>query len=140
MTLTFLALAHKAAIRMGHRFTYGKLVEVNAASLFSRFFSESSKLVLYLFERIYEMTEDESHFVCVLIDEVESLTIARRTTVGTEPSDAMRVVNVLLTQLDRLKSRRNVLVLTTSNLLEISDRSSTFVHRAPPLIVFSSIP
>lgn len=86
------------------------------------------------------MTEDESHFVCVLIDEVESLTIARKTTVGTEPSDAMRVVNVLLTQLDRLRERRNVLILTTSNLLEISDRLSTIVLRTVSLIVSSGIP
>jgi SpoVK/Ycf46/Vps4 family AAA+-type ATPase len=35
---------------------------------------------------------------------------------GLEPSDAIRVVNALLTQLDRLKSLPNVLVLTTTNI------------------------
>ena len=35
---------------------------------------------------------------------------------GSEPSDALRVVNALLTQLDKLKHRKNVLVLTTSNI------------------------
>ena len=35
---------------------------------------------------------------------------------GTEPSDALRVVNALLTQLDKLKRRKNVLVMSTSNL------------------------
>lgn len=35
---------------------------------------------------------------------------------GTEPSDALRVVNALLTQLDKLKHRKNVLVMSTSNL------------------------
>ena len=34
---------------------------------------------------------------------------------GTEPSDAIRVVNALLTQIDRLRAFDNVLVLTTSN-------------------------
>lgn len=37
---------------------------------------------------------------------------------GAEPSDALRVVNALLTQLDKLKHRKNVLILTTSNISE----------------------
>lgn len=100
------------------------MVEINASSLFSRYFSESSKLVASLFEQIGDMTEDEESFICVLIDEVESLTASRKTTMGSEPTDSLRVVNVLLTQLDNLKKRPNVLVLTTSNLLEASDRET----------------
>jgi SpoVK/Ycf46/Vps4 family AAA+-type ATPase len=50
-------------------------------------------------------------------DEVESLTAARAGAVaGSEPSDAIRVVNALLTQLDKLKRHKNVLVMATSNL------------------------
>lgn len=50
-------------------------------------------------------------------DEVESLTAARAGAMaGTEPSDALRVVNALLTQLDKLKHKKNVLVMSTSNL------------------------
>jgi SpoVK/Ycf46/Vps4 family AAA+-type ATPase len=45
-----------------------------------------------------------------------------------EPGDAMRVVNVLLTQLDRLQARPNVLVMTTSNMLDASDMA--FIDRA----------
>lgn len=49
--------------------------------------------------------------MCVLIDEVESLTAARRAAVaGSEPADAVRAVNALLTQLDALKRRPNILV------------------------------
>lgn len=72
-------------------------------------------------------------------DEVESLTAARAGAMsGKEPSDALRVrdyhlicdlstthapllaqvVNALLTQLDKLKHRKNCLVMTTSNLSE----------------------
>jgi SpoVK/Ycf46/Vps4 family AAA+-type ATPase len=40
------ALAQKLAIRLGHKFPAGgALVEVNAHSLFSKWFSESGKLV-----------------------------------------------------------------------------------------------
>ena len=37
---------------------------------------------------------------------------------GTEPSDGLRVVNALLTQLDKLKQRKNVLIMSTSNLVK----------------------
>lgn len=58
-----------------------------------------------------------------MLDEVESLTCARSGAVnGTEPSDALRVVNTLLTQLDKIRHKRNVLIMTTSNLIEAMDR------------------
>ena len=67
--------------------------------------------------------------VCVLIDEVESLTAARSGAVsGAEPSDAVRVVNAVLTQIDQLKRKDNVLILTTSNISESIDLA--FVDRA----------
>eukprot|EP01018_Ginkgo_biloba_P025217 Gb_05227 [translate_table: standard] len=53
----------------------------------------------------------------MLTDEVESLAAARQAALsGSEPSDSIRVVNALLTQLDRLKSWPNVVILTTSNI------------------------
>jgi hypothetical protein len=109
------ALAQKLAIRFGHRFATSQLVEVNAHSLFSRWFSESGKLVGKLFAKINELVEEPDALVCVLVDEVESLSAARKAG-GNEPSDAIRVVNALLTQLDSLRARPNVLILTTSNL------------------------
>ncbi|KIK30518.1 hypothetical protein PISMIDRAFT_5913 [Pisolithus microcarpus 441] len=111
------ALAQKLSIRLSHRYTQARLLEINSHSLFSRWFSESGKLVQRLFNNITEMVDDEDCFVVVLIDEVESLTAARAGAMaGTEPSDGLRVVNALLTQLDKLKQRRNVLVMSTSNL------------------------
>ncbi len=47
---------------------------------------------------------------------------------GSEPSDAIRVVNALLTQLDTLHSYSNVLVLATSNLTAAID--DAFMDRA----------
>ena len=80
--------------------------------------------------------------VCVLIDEVsdsvcvcvftvhqvESLTSARKSAMsGSEPSDAIRVVNALLTQLDQIKRYPNVVILTTSNVTGAIDLA--FVDR-----------
>lgn len=123
------ALAQKLSIRLSSRYPNAVLLEINAHSLFSKWFSESGKLVMKLFRQIQELVEDEESLICVLIDEVESLTAARRSAVsGSEPSDAIRVVNALLTQLDALKRHPNVLVLTTSNITEAIDVA--FVDRA----------
>ena len=60
---------------------------------------------------------------------MESLAAARKSAMaGSEPSDAIRVVNALLTQLDALKRYRNVLIITTSNITEAID--TAFVDRA----------
>lgn len=83
-----------------------------------------------------------------IVDEVESLTAARAGAMaGTEPSDGLRVshfslkypvrrayfqttqvVNALLTQLDKLKHRRNVLVMATSNLVKAIGRMFPFLY------------
>ena len=85
-------LAHKLAIRLSGSYAQGHLVEVNAHSLFSKWFSESGKMVMHMFARIRELLEDGDAFVCVLVDEVESLAATRNAAgSGSEPSDAIRV-------------------------------------------------
>jgi len=49
---------------------------------------------------------------------------------GTEPSDGLRVVNALLTQIDKLKQRKNVLIMSTSNLVKaIGQRVEGYILR-----------
>jgi len=123
------ALAQKLAVRLSHVYEGAVLVEIHSHSLFSKWFSESGKLVARLFEHIQELVDDESCMVCLLIDEVESLTSARSSAASSsEPSDAVRVVNAILTQLDRLKRFPNVLTLCTTNLASSID--AAFVDRA----------
>ena len=46
-----------------------------------------------LFQQIHDTLDDDDTFICLLIDEVESLTAARKAAAsGLEPSDAIRVV------------------------------------------------
>ncbi|XP_030638571.1 pachytene checkpoint protein 2 homolog [Chanos chanos] len=123
------ALAQKLSIRMSNRYSYGQFVEINSHSLFSKWFSESGKLVTKMFQKIQQLIDDKEALVFVLIDEVESLTAARNAAcAGTEPSDAIRVVNSVLTQLDQIKRHSNVVILTTSNVTEKIDLA--FVDRA----------
>ncbi|KAL4193372.1 hypothetical protein AMTRI_Chr06g176530 [Amborella trichopoda] len=89
------ALAQKLSIRLNNRYSQSQLVEINAHSLFSKWFSESGKLVGKLFEKIQEMVDEESNLVFVLIDEVESLAAARKAALsGSEPSDSIRIADV----------------------------------------------
>lgn len=64
------ALAQKLSVRLQHRFPRARLLEINAHGLFSKWFSESGKLVSRLFDRIQEIIEDPRLLACVLVDEV----------------------------------------------------------------------
>lgn len=134
------ALAQKLSIRFISRYPQCQLIEVNAHSLFSKWFSESGKLVAKLFSKIQEMVEEENNLVFVLIDEVESLAAARSAALsGSEPSDSIRVVNALLTQMDKLKSSPNVIILTTSNItaaidIAFVDRADIKAYVGPPTL------
>lgn len=123
------ALAQKLCVHMSHRYSCGQLFEINSHSLFSKWFSESGKLVMKMFKKLEEFIDDPNSLVCVLIDEVESLTAARKSAIsGADPSDAIRVVNAVLTQIDQIKRFPNVLILTTSNVTGAIDIA--FVDRA----------
>lgn len=74
------------------------------------------------------MAENPKALIIILIDEVESITFSRSALSSAEPSDSMRVVNAVLTQIDQLQRYPNVLILTTSNLSQSID--SAFVDRA----------
>ncbi|KAJ3303699.1 Pachytene checkpoint protein 2 [Kappamyces sp. JEL0829] len=123
------ALAQKITIRLKKRYKRGILVEIHSHSIFSKFFAESAKMLLKMFQELHLLLDDADCFVCLLMDEVESLTAARKASMnGSEPSDSIRVVNCLLTQIDLLKSRGNVLVMCTSNITEAIDVA--FIDRA----------
>ncbi|KAK9500549.1 hypothetical protein O3M35_001793 [Rhynocoris fuscipes] len=123
------ALAHKLSIRLHSTFPRTILVDINTHSLFSKYFSESGKLVSKMFTKILELVNNPEMLICILVDEVESLTHSRAAaSSGSEPSDAVRVVNAVLTHLDLLKAYPNVLVLTTSNISKAIDIA--FIDRA----------
>ena len=82
-----------------------------------------------LFQTLQDVLDNERMFACILIDEVESISSCRKAAMsGNEPSDSIRVVNALLTQIDQLKTRQNVLILTTSNMSDAID--DAFADRA----------
>ena len=117
------------SIRFSDKYDRSVLIEINAHSLFSKWFSESGKLIQRLFKYIQDLCQDKKFLIFVLIDEVESLASARQSALNQcEPSDSIRAVNALLTQIDQLRSYSNVLILTTSNISQSIDLA--FIDRA----------
>lgn len=125
------ALAHKLSIRLSGGGGY--LLEIQSHSLFSKWFSESGKLISRMFGRIREMVQEEPDALFfVLMDEVESLASSRvgkggSSGGGSEPSDSIRAVNSLLTSLDSIRHFQNVMILSTSNITDCVD--GAFVDR-----------
>ncbi|THY33865.1 AAA-domain-containing protein [Aureobasidium pullulans] len=116
------ALAHKLVIRLGRTLRSGKLFEINTQDLLSKFYSESGKLVSDMFDKILRIAQDEKELVCVLIDEIESIAASRQaSTRNGECADTVRATNQLLTALDRIRCKPNIVVFCTSNLLESID-------------------
>ena len=125
------ALAQQATVNLIEKKYYkeGILVEVNASSLFSKYFGETGKQVHNLFRKIDELIMDPKTMVFVLIDEIESVTSARKNSSGGgECTDSILAVNELLTEMDRMKNHKNVLFLTTSNITDLIDNA--FLSRA----------
>lgn len=122
-------LAQKVSVRLSSAYTQTKLVEVGAATLLSKYFSESAKMVDEIFRSLARLCATKSEcFYFVLIDEVESIAMSREGNQQRgEPQDSLRATNALLTGFDRLKSFPNVLVLCTSNM--ISSIDAAFLSR-----------
>ena len=125
---------------MKELFDHFYFYELNAGSLFSKWFSQSSHNLSRFFDEILRVSSDPLTFILILIDEIESLSLCRSSSMSSnEPSDMLRVVNTLLTQIDRLKAFSNILILTTSNLIEMMDqamidRTDLLLFIGPPSI------
>ncbi|SCU84863.1 LADA_0D04280g1_1 [Lachancea dasiensis] len=108
------------------------MIELSCSRIFSRWFGESAKNLDKIFQDIENLLNDECNnkrFICLLMDEVETLASSRSSLISkNETTDGIRVVNTLLTRLDSLKKYDNFLIMATSNLLTSLDEA--FLDRA----------
>lgn len=96
-----------------------QLFEANAETWRSENFGQTGKEIKKAFEDL--RIAASSHQVVLLVDEVESIAIARVYTLSSnEPSDAVNAVNILLAELDRFADK-HFLLLATSNFEEALD-------------------
>ncbi|KAL8653056.1 MAG: hypothetical protein Q9226_004006, partial [Calogaya cf. arnoldii] len=114
------SLAQKLAIRLRGQYKATKLIELDAAAMFSKFFGESSKLVYKIFDTIETLLAQEPDvFICLFVDEIESLASERQQSVeGQEPKDSMRDSAVL----DRISVKRYIPLPSVKTSYEILRR------------------
>lgn len=132
------AIAQRLAIRLVKMFPRTKLIQVNTATLLSKYYSESAAQVDDLLTKIKEMCQnDPKRIIIVLIDEVESIAISRNSGVmHGEAQDSLRATNALLTGFDMVRSCPNVVFLSTSNMVDCLDEA--FIDRCAIQIPFQS--
>ncbi len=99
--------------------------EVNAHSLPSQMLGDSQRNTMNLLERALPELADKGFPVIVLIDEIDSIAVARdRVSSGTDPVDVARATEAALNGLDRLaQEARNLVILGTSNFAEAIDHA-----------------
>lgn len=97
--------------------------EVNAHALPSQMLGDSQRNTMNLLERALPELADKGHPVVVLVDEVDSIAVARdRASSGTDPVDVARATEAALRGLDHLaEEMRNLVILATSNFPEAID-------------------
>ncbi len=100
-----------------------KLLRLKAEGFFSHLLGATAKTIAQTFDNVPWLAR--RHSIVILIDEVESLALTRKAVTANphEPSDLVRGVNTLLTQVDRIRHLPGVLLLTTSNLSEVIDEA-----------------
>ena len=110
-------LAQKISIRLNSTYKRTKFIQIKTATLLSKFYSQSAKHIDEIFTTIGETCEeDPEQFICVLIDEVESIANSRESSMHGEVQDSLRATNALLTGLDSTKKYSNAIFLCTSNM------------------------
>uniref|UniRef100_A0A0N4ZEV9 AAA domain-containing protein n=1 Tax=Parastrongyloides trichosuri TaxID=131310 RepID=A0A0N4ZEV9_PARTI len=119
------AFAQKMSIRLNTIYKRSILLEINCHSLFSKWFSQSAKLVSQLFEKVLNTYAiNKNVMVFVLIDEIESIGLSReKSMTKNDPGDVVRVLNSLLTNLDKAKSYSNIIFIGTSNMDNVLDEA-----------------
>jgi SpoVK/Ycf46/Vps4 family AAA+-type ATPase len=111
-------LAQKISIRLNSVYKRTSLIQIKAAALLSKYYSESAKQVDKIFTTLQQMCEeDPEEFICVLIDEVETIAITREASAHGESQESLRATNAFLTGLDRTKGYPNIAFLCTSNMV-----------------------
>lgn len=134
------ALFQKLAIVNQRIGTYvpAVILEFSTGEIFSKYFGESPKKLLSLLSSIEQLLlRHPLSFVFLLVDELETIATSREKLVGNnEVSDGLRIVNIFITYLDRLKVFPNLIVIATTNM--ISSMDAAVVDRAIRVFEFGS--
>lgn len=88
----------------------------------SKWLGESQKRTQKVFQLVKDSAKEDTYTFCIL-DEAESLLINRDGLGGSDPSDVLKSVNLVLRELDELVAMPQVFLVATSNLTQVLDRA-----------------
>lgn len=132
---TMTGCAFSQAVAKGHFALFGQetdFFQLRASGLFSEMLGKTGQTIAEAFEMIRFSAERRQ--AILVVDELESLGFSRALLSSGDPTDLVRSVNELLTQLDRLRGCPNFLCIGTTNLNSVLDPA--LVDRADYIIRF----
>jgi len=102
-----------------------RLIEINPHGLMSAEHGESQQRVMELLCEQVPLRADDGRPTIVLIDEVESMAVARsEASLKANPADVHRATDAVLTSLDRIaREHPHILTITTSNFTGMLDEA-----------------
>ncbi|KAI5955923.1 hypothetical protein KGF54_001425 [Candida jiufengensis] len=121
-----------------HEINPGIFLELSTGEIFSKYFGESPRKlssILSLIEQILKKNPNTK--IYLLVDELETIAANRSNIIkNNEVTDGIRIVNILITYLDRLRKYSNLLIVATTNLIDNLDPA--IVDRATRSFRFES--
>ncbi|KAI5969372.1 hypothetical protein CANMA_001439 [Candida margitis] len=120
------------------RYEPSVMMEFSTGEIFSKYFGESPKKLSALLLFIEQLLlRHPTSIVFLLVDELETIATSRTSLMGNnEVSDGLRIVNILITYLDRLKVFPNLVIIATTNMLSSID--TAVLDRAVRIFKFGS--
>lgn len=120
----------------------GLIIEILISQLFSTYINQSDKNLDNLFNEITKYCQTNKNFlVFLLIDEIESIVRSREFLINSNKDSKLlssisnlQIVNTMLINLDKFKKINNLIMLTTTNL--INNLDNAFLDRCDLIIKF----
>lgn len=120
----------------------GLIIEISISQLFSTYINQSDKNLDNLFNEIINYCQINKKFlIFLLIDEIESIVRSRDFLINSNKDSKLlssisnlQIVNTMLINLDKFKKINNLIMLTTTNL--INNLDNAFLDRCDLIIKF----
>lgn len=120
----------------------GLIIEISISQLFSTYINQSDKNLDNLFNEIINYCQINKNFlIFLLIDEIESIVRSRDFLINSNKDSKLlssisnlQIVNTMLINLDKFKKINNLIMLTTTNL--INNLDNAFLDRCDLIIKF----
>ncbi|KAL7674326.1 hypothetical protein ACOME3_000606 [Neoechinorhynchus agilis] len=133
------AVCQKISIIHRKSFKKSILYEIDIGSLVSKWASQSSRIIVALFNEHIRPQLVNGVLVLVIMDEIDGIIECRNILMKSSGIESLRIVNTFIRQIDMLKSFTNLSIIVTSNVTTkidsaILDRIPVRIKIGPPCL------